>query len=174
MPSYKRSRYAKVNERRRKAEWNRRSLGQLGRQRRERQADLNAPIRERGRARTRHGFVPTGYLRSLIGVDAATREDARLLVEAERARVAALRAGASPMEAEERAAVAAARAEESARASGLVPVTAHAREEGAVPVVEHVRSRPWTAEDVARTGFAEDPEAFAARRARMLAERERS
>lgn len=82
MPSYKRSRYPKVNERRRKAEWNSRSTGQLGRQRRERQEDLNAAwTTERKGQRSRHGLVNTGYLASLMTDREAILREARGEVE---------------------------------------------------------------------------------------------
>lgn len=119
MPSYKRSRYAKVNERRRKQEWNRRSTGQLARYRRERAADLNAPISERGRRRTRHGLVNTGYMAALLGSDRTTREEARLMVEEERARVAALR--------------------------GEVPVAEARHPDGSFKAREHTRTLPSVA-----------------------------
>lgn len=78
MPSYKRSRYAAVNERRRKQEWNRRSTGQLGRRRRERATDLQAAwTPERRGQRTRHGLVNTGYMASLMADRAAILAEAR-------------------------------------------------------------------------------------------------
>ena len=65
--SVKRSRYAKVNERRRKLRWNNRSTAQLNRRRSERRADLDAAwTTERRGKRTRHGLVNTGYMASLM------------------------------------------------------------------------------------------------------------
>lgn len=82
MPSYKRSRYPKVNERRRKREFNSRSTGQLGRYRRERQADLNAAwTPERRGKRTRHGLVNTGYMASLMADRASILAEGRGEVE---------------------------------------------------------------------------------------------
>lgn len=78
MPSFKRSRYPAVNERRRKKEWNSRSTGQLGRQRRERLEDLRlAWTPERKGKRSRHGLVNTGYLASLMADREAVLADAR-------------------------------------------------------------------------------------------------
>lgn len=78
MPSYKRSRYPKVNERRRKREFNSRSTGQLGRYRRERQEDLReAWTPERRGKRARHGLVNTGYMASLMADRASILAEAR-------------------------------------------------------------------------------------------------
>lgn len=78
MPSYKRSRYPAVNERRRKKEWNARSTAQLGRYRRERQEDLRlAWSPERRGKRARHGLVNTGYLASLMADRNAVLAEAR-------------------------------------------------------------------------------------------------
>lgn len=78
MPSYKRSRYPAVNERRRKKEWNARSTAQLGRYRRERQEDLRAAwTSERRGKRARHGLVNTGYMASLMADRQAILAEAR-------------------------------------------------------------------------------------------------
>lgn len=78
MPSYKRSRYPAVNERRRKKEWNSRSTGQLGRQRRERLEDLRlAWTPERKGKRSRHGLVNTGYLAALMADRESVLAEAR-------------------------------------------------------------------------------------------------
>lgn len=83
MPSYKRSRYPKVNERRRKREFNSRSTGQLGRYRRERLEDLRGVglERERRGKRKRHGLVNTGYMASLMADRASILAEGRSEVE---------------------------------------------------------------------------------------------
>jgi len=76
--SVKRSRYAKVNERRRKLRWNNRSTAQLNRRRSERRADLDAAwTTERRGKRTRHGLVNTGYMASLMAEREEVLREAR-------------------------------------------------------------------------------------------------
>jgi len=127
MPSYKRSRYAAVNERRRKREWNSRSTGQLGRRRVERLTDLQRAedrlSNPRGK-RSRHGLVNTGYLAALM----AQREE--ILQEA----------GIPLSEREEMAL----QRKREALPEGMVPVAVQGvtREGEPALVTEHLRSPP--------------------------------